>query len=248
MMKKKDKKKIILISGGSRGLGAALVAGFLKETHHVVYTFSRSQTPLVVKWSRDFKTRFHYETMDLTSKDEIESLILEIEKKEGRLDVLINNAGIAREGVLPLFSDAEIDQVLNTNLKSTLYLTKYASRVMLKKSEGVILNISSIIGVRGYAGLSVYSASKAGLIGMTQSLARELGRRGIRVNCIAPGYLETEMSSTLTQGQKEQIVRRTPLGRLGRPEDIFPLTQFLISKDANFITGQTFVVDGGITC
>ncbi len=198
--------------------------------------------------SKKYKNRFFYMQADLSDSSDLKMLADWIEKKFKAVDVLINNAGIAREGVLPVFPEQEIEKVISVNLTGTLKLTRLMTRLMIKRSEGVIINISSIIGLRGYAGLSVYSASKAGLIGFTQSLARELGRRKIRVNAIAPGYLETEMSSALTQGQREQIIRRTPLGRLGKAEDVLPLIDLLISPEAAFITGQTFVVDGGITC
>lgn len=240
--------KVILVSGGSKGLGEAILKHLLENTSHQVVTFSRNETPAIRSFQKKFKARFSYMRADLSDSRATAELSAWIEKKFKGIDVLINNAGIAREGVLPVFPEQEIDKVMAINLTGTIKLTRLMSRLMIKKSEGVIINISSIIGLRGYAGLSVYSASKAGLIGFTQSLARELGRRNIRVNAIAPGYLETEMSGTLTQGQREQIIRRTPLGRLGKAEDVLPLIDLLISKEAEFITGQTFTVDGGITC
>jgi 3-oxoacyl-[acyl-carrier protein] reductase len=166
----------------------------------------------------------------------------------GPIQALVNNAGIARDGVLATMRPVDIDAVLDVNLRGTLHLTRLVARPMLTRGTGSILNISSIIGLRGYSGLAVYSATKGGLDAMTRALARELGPRNIRVNSIAPGYLETEMSSTLGAEQRDQIVRRTPLCRLGRPDDVVGAVLFLLSPASAFITGQTFVIDGGVTC
>lgn len=244
----KKRPKIILISGGSRGLGKEVIQHLLEKTPNTIITFSRQTSPFVQKLLKKFPSRFFYTTVDLSSSQDVQGLAGEIQKKFKRLDVLINNAGIAREGVLPIFPENEIEQVLNINLAGTIRLTRMVSRLMIQQNSGSIINISSIIGLRGYAGLSVYSASKAGLIGFTKSLARELGRRNIRVNAIAPGYLETEMSQTLNQGQRDQIIRRTPLGRLGKAEDVISTINYLISEGSDFITGNVFVIDGGISC
>jgi 3-oxoacyl-[acyl-carrier protein] reductase len=165
----------------------------------------------------------------------------------GRVDALVNNAAIARDGMLSMASYTDVNTVVEVNLKGTLLLTRACLRPMLAARRGRIINISSIIGLRGYSGLSIYSATKGGLDAMTRSLAREVGPSGITVNSIAPGYLETEMSHGLTVSQRQQIVRRTPLGRLGTPEDIVPLLEFLLSPEASFITGQVIAIDGGIT-
>ena len=143
---------------------------------------------------------------------------------------------------------ADVERVIMINLTGTLLLTRLAVRLMLVRSRGNVISISSIIGLRGYAGLAAYSATKAGLDGMTRGLARELGPRNIRVNSIAPGYLETDMSHGLDMAQRDQIVRRTPLGRLGVPSDVVGAVHFLLSPDSAFITGQVLVIDGGITC
>jgi 3-oxoacyl-[acyl-carrier protein] reductase len=162
---------------------------------------------------------------------------------------LVNNAGVAAEGILATFPNVETEKVINTNLVAAIRLARLALRRMLKqRTPGRIINISSIIGTRGYTGLAAYSASKAGMDGVTRALAREVGRRNITVNSIAPGYLETEMSSGLEPRQRQQIINRTPVGRLGRVEDVLPLLQFLLSDGAAFITGETIIVDGGISC
>jgi 3-oxoacyl-[acyl-carrier protein] reductase len=165
----------------------------------------------------------------------------------GRIDVLVNNAGVARDGVLPLFADGEIDHVIDLNLRATIHITRAASRRMLTQHSGRIINISSIVGLSGYRGLSVYSATKAALDGFTRALARELGSRGITVNSVAPGYLRTEMSHGLDEGQLGQISRRTPAGRLGEPEDVAAAVRFLASAEAEFINGHVLVVDGGLS-
>jgi 3-oxoacyl-[acyl-carrier protein] reductase len=244
----REKTRNILISGGSKGLGEGIVDYLLSETKHNVATFSRNKTPFIRKCEKKYGKRFLYEEIDLNQTRAVETFVAKVQKTWKTIDALINNAGVAGEGVLPIFPDQDIDRIIDINLKSTIRLTRAVSRLMLQQKSGSIMNISSILGMRGYNGLSVYSASKAGLIGFTQSLARELGRRSIRVNAIAPGYFETEMSATLSAGQKDQIIRRTPLGRLGTIRDIVPLVHYLISDDSAFITGHTFVIDGGVSC
>ena len=162
------------------------------------------------------------------------------------MDILINNAAIATDGLVALTSDDDLDKMLSVNLRGTILLTRACVREMLRNKWGRIINISSIVGQHGYRGLSVYSATKSGLDGFTRSLARELGELGITVNSIAPGFLETEMTHGLSEKQRNQIIKRTPLKRLGVAGDVTPLVLFLSSDAAQFITGQVITVDGGI--
>jgi 3-oxoacyl-[acyl-carrier protein] reductase len=236
----------VLVSGGSRGLGAGLVGSFLALGDNVS-TCSRSPTAEVDAWSTEHVDRFYYESVDLADRDGANRLVDRVVDRFGRIDVLVNNAGVARDGVLPLFSDDRIDEVIDLNLRATIHLTRLVSRRMLRQGSGKIINISSIVGLTGYRGLSVYSATKAALDGFTRSLARELGSRGITVNSVAPGYLRTEMTHGLDTAQLEQIVRRTPAGRLGEPDDVAAAVRFLASEEASFITGHVLVVDGGLT-
>jgi 3-oxoacyl-[acyl-carrier protein] reductase len=173
---------------------------------------------------------------------------MRIADRFGRIDVLVNNLGIAVDGVLPTMRTQDISQGVQVNLTAALVLSQACSRVMLRQGRGCIVNISSVNAIRGHTGVAVYSATKAGLDGLTRSLARELGPRNIRVNSVAPGYFESEMARGVTEEQKQRIVRRTPLGRLASAEDIANAVYFLVSEQASFITGQILVVDGGITC
>ena len=240
--------QVVVITGGSRGLGAGIVESFL-QAGHTVATCSRSATDRTDGWAADpeLKGRFLFEAVDIVNGDACGLFIDKVVAEFGRIDVLVNNAGIARDGVIALMGDEDIDTVLDLNLKATFVMTRQVVRRMLLARTGRIINISSVVGTSGYRGLSVYSASKAGLDGFTRSLARELGSRGITVNSVAPGYLRTEMSHGLDESQLEQIARRTPAGRLGEPEDIGSVIRFLASPDAGFLTGQTIVVDGGLT-
>ncbi len=242
------KPRVVVVSGGSRGLGKAIVAELLAEGD-IVYTFSRSQTEFVTSLMAGPESqRFSWRAIDGTDFESVEHYVNEIFEREGRIDALVNNAGIAIDGVLTLMRTEDISSLLGLNLEGAIRLARSCAKFMLQARAGSIINISSIIGIRGYSGLSVYSATKAGLDGFTRGLARELGGRGIRVNSVAPGYLETDMSEKLNPDQRDQIIRRTPMGRLGKSADVTGAIKFLISDEARFITGQTVVIDGGITC
>jgi 3-oxoacyl-[acyl-carrier protein] reductase len=240
---------VALVTGGSRGLGAGLVQAFL-DAGYCVETCARTSTDAVRAWEDDpeYKERFHFATADVSDPAAAEHFVKEAAARWGRIDVLVNNAGVAREGVIGLFGDEALDQVIDLNLKGTVYVTRAASRVMLSRRAGSIVNISSVVGLSGYRGLSVYGATKAALDGLTRALARELGSRGITVNSVAPGYLRTEMSHGLDEDQLGQIARRTPLGRLGEPDDVARAVLFLTDPANKFLTGQVIVVDGGLTC
>lgn len=242
-----EQKRTVLVSGGSRGLGAGIVQQFLEDGHKVA-TFSRNSTSQVEQWEKDYPDSFYFASLSLTDDEGCRSFVTDVEEKFGAVEVLVNNAGMANTALVALESNEAIDRLVDLNLKGTFYLTRRVVRSMLSLRWGRIINISSIVGLSGYRGLSVYSATKAGLDGFTRSLARELGARNITVNSVAPGYLTTEMTEELDSRQTRQIVGRTPLGRLGNPEDVAKVIAFISSDDAAFITGQVIVVDGGITC
>jgi 3-oxoacyl-[acyl-carrier protein] reductase len=237
----------VAVSGGSKGLGAGIVDAFLRAGQRVA-TFSRSSNAQVDAWQQAFPDRFRFDCLDLTDHTACRSWLQSVQGQFGDIDVLVNNAGMASSSVLALDSDESLDAVVDLNLKGTIHLTRLVCRPMLTLGWGRIINISSIVGLSGYRGLSVYSATKAGLDGFTRALARELGSRKITVNSVAPGYLTTEMSAELSESQNRQIIGRTPLGRLGEPADVANLVLFLASPQADFITGQVHVIDGGISC
>ncbi len=243
------RRRTVVITGGSRGLGAGIVQSFLDSGDRVA-TCARSTTPEVERWQTDpsLGERFLFVTADLADREDCELFIGDVLKRWGSIDVLVNNAGVARDGILALFSDDDVDTVIDLNLRGTIQITRLVVRRMLARGGGKIVNVSSIVGRSGYRGLAVYSATKAALDGMTRSLARELGSRGITVNSVAPGYLRTEMSHGLDNGQLEQIVRRTPVGRLGEPEDVARAVHFLTDPANDYITGHVLVLDGGLTC
>ncbi len=178
--------------------------------------------------------------------EKCQEFIQDVIKTYGRLDILVNNAGITRDGLLMKMSEEDFDKVIETNLKGTFNTIRFASRQMLKQRSGRIINMSSVVGIAGNAGQANYASSKAGVIGLTKAVARELASRGITVNAIAPGFIETEMTAVLSDAVKEASVAQIPLGRFGKPEDIAKTAAFLASDDAGYITGQVIQVDGGM--
>lgn len=242
-------RPVALISGGSRGLGADLVE-LLSKDGYVVATYSRSASPFIDQMLKsDPESRsFHWESIDSMDFDAVAKFARKVAKRYGRIDALVNNAAALTEGLLPLMKPDDIHRLIAVNLESTILLTRAVSRVMIHQQSGSIVNISSLNGIRGFRGVSVYGATKAGLDGFTRSLARELGAAGIRVNSVAPGYFDSDMTSGLTKAHEETIKKRTPLARLGKARDVAAVVQFFLSESAAFVTGQTIVVDGGLTC
>ncbi len=240
--------RTVVVTGGSRGLGAGIVQSFLDSGDRVA-SCSRSSTDLVKQWESDYPDRFLFVEADIADRPQSTAFVKAVIAKFGSINVLVNNAGVARDGILALFSDEDSDTVIDLNLKATIHLSRQVVRNMLAHDEGGrIINISSITGLTGYRGLTVYGATKAALDGFTRGLAREVGSRKITVNSIASGYLRTEMSHGLDDGQLGQIVRRTPAGRLGEPDDIARAVQFLADERNDWMTGQVVVIDGGLTC
>lgn len=240
----------VAVTGGSRGLGLAMV-GHLLDRGYRVSCCSRAMSDELRGLQQRFAGSLFFEACDIGETGAAERFIASaMDASEGKpLWALVNNAGIAREGVLATFPNVDIDAVLKVNLHGAIYMARAAARVFLKQlGPGRIVNISSIVGGNGYTGLAAYSASKAGLDGLTRSLARELGPRGITVNAIAPGYFDTDMSGTLSDSKRSQIVRRTPLGRFCAVEDILPLLDYLLSEGSAFMTGQVLTLDGGMNC
>jgi 3-oxoacyl-[acyl-carrier protein] reductase len=229
-------------------LGAELVSGFLDRQYGVV-TLSRTKTAFITNMLRaGNRRRFHWSAVDGRDHEGLRAFVKEAGERFGRIDVLVNNAGTAMEGVLPTMRTRDIVEIIAVNLTAAVVLAQTCSRFMLRQRSGCIVNISSVHAIRGHSGIAVYSATKAALDGLTRSLARELGPYKIRVNSVAPGYFDSDMFSGMGKEEKQRIARRTPLGRLARIDEIANAVHFLTSEQASFITGQTLVVDGGITC
>ena len=238
--------RVALISGGSRGLGQVLVRRLLERDWRVA-TFSRGGNEFVSGETSDHKD-FIWRALDLNDHPAMRQFTRDVHREFGRLDLLINNAAVLHQELFLTMSPNRVEAVLNGNLLSGIALIQAAARAMSGGDGGTIVNISSVNAIRGYRGTSVYGAAKAGLEGLTRSLARELGPMRIRVNCVTPGFFATELTAGVTDDNRERILRRTPLGRLATVDDIVEAVLFLASDEASFITGQTLVVDGGITC
>ena len=231
--------KTALVTGGSRGIGRAIAVEFARAGADVVIGY-RSGGEEAEAVAAEIGGRAVL--ADVADPEQAKALV----EEAGEIAILVNNAGLTRDGVLARMTDADWRDVIETNLSSVFYTCRAASRGMMKRRGGAIVNISSIVGVHGNWGQTNYGASKAGIIGFTKSLARELGSRGVRANVVAPGYVKTRLTDELPEEAREAMLGNTPLGRLGDPEDIAGAVRFLCSDEASFITGEVLLVDGGL--
>ncbi len=237
--------EIALVSGASRGIGAAIAERLGKEGARVIGTATTAEG--AVRITQNLAARGgRGAVLDVTSQESIDALIADIEAKEGAIGILCNNAGITRDTLLLRMKQDDWDAVIQTNLASVFRLSKAVLRGMMKARKGRIISITSVVGLTGNAGQVNYAASKAGIIGFTKSLAREVGSRGITANAIAPGFIDTDMTRALNETQHAALNAQIPLGRLGRPADIAAAVVFLCSADGAYITGETLHVNGGM--
>ena len=241
-------RKTALITGASRGIGRAIALKLAKDGFNVMINYAgNAKKALEVEQAcTAFGVQAAVFQANIGNKAEVESLVKQTIETFGSIDVLINNAGITRDNLMLRMSDVDFDDVIDVNLKGVFYLTKATSKLMFKKRSGKIINITSVSGVTGNVGQANYAASKAGVIGLTKTVAKELAPRGICVNAVAPGFIQTDMTDVLGDDLKAKIQETVPLKRLGTPVDIANMVGFLASEDANYITGQVFHVDGGL--
>lgn len=241
-------EKAALVTGASRGIGRATAIALARKGYAVAVNFAGSEAA-----AEEVKAAIEAEggraitvKGDVSKAEDVEAVFAAVKKEFGRLDVLVNNAGITRDGLLLRMKEENWDAVIDTDLKSDFLTIKAAAPIMMKQRKGVIINISSVVGIMGNIGQINYSAAKAGVIGMTKTAARELAARGIRVNAVAPGFIETSMTDVIPEKIKDGMIHSIPLGRMGKAEDVASAVCFLASDDAAYITGQVLKVDGGM--
>lgn len=241
--------KVALVTGAGRGIGKAIAKRLAADGYFTVVNYNGSEEAAeqVVAEIRAAGGEAESRKCDVASYEETEAMMKDIFETHGSIDVLVNNAGITRDTLLMRMSEEDFDRVLSINLKGAFHCTKFATKYMMKKRFGRVISISSVSGVMGNAGQANYAASKAGVIGLTKSVARELASRHITANAIAPGFIETDMTAVLSDETKKKAVGNIPLGAFGRPEDIAALASFLASDEAAYITGQVIAVDGGMS-
>lgn len=240
--------KIALVTGASRGIGRAIALSLAKQGALVVINYNGSQEKAGEVAAQIKAEGGECETYqcDVSDGEAVRAMIDSVVKRYGALNILVNNAGITKDGLIMKMSEDDFDKVLSTNLKGAFHCCKSASRQMLRQKGGRIINMASVVGITGNAGQANYAASKAGVIGLTKSLAKELGSRGVTVNAIAPGFIKTDMTEVLPEDTKKQMEQMTSLKRLGEAEDVANLAAFLASDQASYITGQVLSVDGGM--
>ena len=243
-----EEKKVVLITGGTRGIGKSIAEKFAKEGYNLVLNYVSDNTQ--VKELEDYFKNFGAEVLivkaDVSKFEECENMVKQAMDKFSRIDVLINNAGITKDGLIAIMKEESFDKVIDVNLKGTFNVTRNVVPFMIKKKSGNIINVSSVVGIVGNAGQTNYSASKAGIIGFTKSLAKELSARNIRVNAVAPGFIDTDMTNALSDKVKESIYSQIPLKRMGNADEVANVVYFLSNEESSYITGQVINVDGGM--
>ena len=240
--------RVIAVTGGSRGIGRAIVQRLAVEGAHIVFTYATAADPAArtLKAIKAAGGSAEFHPLEVADFDATQAFFKGIAARHGRIDGLVNNAGLTKDNLLLRMKEEQWDRVLDVNLKGVFHCTRAAARSMVKKRHGRIVNITSVVAVTGNAGQSNYAASKAGIIGFTRSIAVELASRSITVNAVAPGFIDTDMTQSLPERVREELLQRVPLGRLGKAEEVAALVSFLLSDDADYITGQVIHVNGGI--
>lgn len=239
-----DDKKVVIVTGSSRGIGKAIASSFLKQGHTVVVNGRSEFTAESIDYFNSLGGEVYPIIGDISDESFVKQMIKETKKTFKRIDVLVNNAGLTKDNLLIRMTEEDFDSTLTVNLKGTFFTAREAAKVMLKQRSGHIINISSVVGTVGNVGQANYAASKAGVIGFTKSIAKELAPRGVVANAIAPGFIASDMTDSLTDEIKEQALQSIPLKRLGTAEEVAELVNFL--SDQKYITGQVLHVDGGM--
>jgi 3-oxoacyl-[acyl-carrier protein] reductase len=235
--------KVVLVTGGSRGIGAATCRELARAGARVAVNYRSGHEA-----ANEVAAEIGGVAVqaDVADSGEAQTLVERVEEELGDVDALVNNAGVTRDTLIARMSDEDWDVVIDTNLRGAFNTSRAVARKMLRRRAGAIVNLSSVVGLHGNPGQANYAASKAGIIGLTKALARELGSRGVRVNAVAPGYIDTELTQVLPEPARNAILANTPLARLGAPEDVAVAVRFLCSDEASFVTGEVLLVDGGL--